>query len=171
MRLFTYNAGILPFNREKGLSQLRTNYNHEPTPLPSRPSTSSSANWSPKTPYNTCTLEQKAKYIKGLLNWTNLNKESPSSQAFNQLIKGSLVIMHNTAILAGENDQLRETVDQLQKRHSRRTRALPNKGILSVSKGQELAQEFNKASNPPPATNQNKASKRRQRSAPRYSNC
>lgn len=57
--------------------------------------------------------------------------------------------MHNAALLARENDQLRESNNRLQKRQSRRTRALPNTGILTVAEGRELAAELHEAVNPP----------------------
>jgi hypothetical protein len=56
-------------------------------------------------------LERQAKSVKNLLNWTNLGEDTPSSQAFDQLIKGSLVQMHNAALLARKNDQLCEAVN------------------------------------------------------------
>jgi hypothetical protein len=121
------HAGIVPYDPQKVLSQLQIVI-HEPTPASSRPTTSSSTTWSPKTPYNARTLEKQAKSVKDLLNWTTSNEESLSGQAFDQLIKGSLLQMHNAAILTRENDQLREAVDKLQKRRSRRTQALPNNG-------------------------------------------
>lgn len=160
----------MPYDPEKVLSRLQI-ITHEATPAPSRPSTSSSANWSPKTPYNARTLEQQAKSVRSLLNMPNSELDPLSSHAFNQLIKGSLVTMHNAALLARENHRLQEAVDTLQKRRTRRTRALQNEGILTVSEGRELAQELDEASNPSLATNQNEASERRQRSAPRCSNC
>jgi hypothetical protein len=61
--------------------------------------------------------------------------------------------MHNAAILTRKNHSLHDTVNQLQKHHTRRPRALPNKGILTISKGRELAQELNQAREAPPSTN------------------
>jgi hypothetical protein len=84
------HAGIVAFYPEKVLSHLQIVIN-EATPILSRPSTLSNAHWSPKTSYNACTLERQAKSVKTLLNLTSLDRESPSSHAFNQLIKGFLV--------------------------------------------------------------------------------
>jgi hypothetical protein len=164
------HAGIVPFNPEKVLSQLQIVI-REATPAPSRPSTSSSKNWSPRTPYNPRTLERQAKSIKKLLNMSNSGSSSPSRSAFNQLIKGSYIVMHNAAILAKENHDLREAVDQLQKRRTRRTRAPPNEGILTASQGRELAQVLNEASQAPPSTNQEAPLQRAQRAPPRCTNC
>jgi hypothetical protein len=86
---------------------------NKPTPALSPPSTLSSTLWSPKTSYNARTLEKQADSVKKLLHITNLNENSPSSHAFNQLIKGSLLTMHNAAVLARENYDLRDMVDQL----------------------------------------------------------
>lgn len=69
-----------------------------------------------------------------------MSPTEPSTHAFNQLIKGSLVTMHNAAFLAREKHILRCTVDQLQKRKRRRAKALPQDGIIRVSEGRELAQ-------------------------------
>ncbi|KAI7975058.1 hypothetical protein EIK77_001918 [Talaromyces pinophilus] len=164
------HSGIVLYNPQKVLSQLQIVI-REPTPAQSRPSTSSSANWSPKTLYNSRTLERQAKSVKNLLNWTNLGEDTPSSQAFDQLIKGSLVQMHNAALLARENDQLHEAVNQLQKRQSHHTRALPNDGILTVAEGRELAEAPREAVNPPTAANENTPSQAPQRAPPRCRNC
>ena len=79
--------------------------------------------------------------------------------------------MHNAALLARENDQLRESNNQLQKRQSRRTRALPNTGVLTVAEGRELAAELHEAINPPPGANGNEPSEQRRRAPPRCTNC
>ena len=166
---FSY-AGIVPFDPEKVLSKLQLAVG-KTAPAPSPPSTSSSATRSPKTPYNSRTLERQAQSIKKLLNWSNSSEDTPSNQAFNQLIKGSLLQMHNAALLARENDQLREAVNDLQKWRSRRIQALPNTGILTVAEGRELATAPYEAINPPQAANENKASQAPQRAPPRCSNC
>ncbi|KAI7975922.1 hypothetical protein EIK77_009204 [Talaromyces pinophilus] len=57
------HSGIVPYDPQKVLSQLQIVI-RERTPAQSRPSTSSSANWSPKTPYNSRTLERQAKSVK-----------------------------------------------------------------------------------------------------------
>ena len=80
-------------------------------------------------------------------------------------------MMHNAALLARENDQLREAIDQLQKRRSRRTQALPDNGVLTVAEGRELATAPHAAVNPPPAANENEPSQARQRALPRCRNC
>uniref|UniRef100_A0A093VMU3 Tyrosine-protein phosphatase 69D n=1 Tax=Talaromyces marneffei PM1 TaxID=1077442 RepID=A0A093VMU3_TALMA len=112
----------------------------EASPVQSRPNTSNNHSWSPKTPYNPRTVGRQGKAIKKLLNMTNLDSNTPISQALDQLLKGALITMHSAAILTSENHKLREAVDQLQKRRTRRTQALPNEGILTVSEGWELAQ-------------------------------
>jgi hypothetical protein len=142
------HAGIVPFDPKKVLSQLQIVVD-EPTPVSSQPSTSTSITWSPKTPHNAHTLECQARSVKKLLNITDLNPNKPSSQALNQLIKGSLLTMHNAAILTKENHDLRSTINQLQKRRTRHTRALQNKGILIVSESRALAQALDQAVDPP----------------------
>jgi hypothetical protein len=164
------HSGIVPYDPQKVSSQLQITI-HEATPAPSRPSTSSSRSWSPKTPYNSRTLERQAKSVKKLLNITNSESNSPSNRALNQLIKGSLITMHNAALLTSENHNLREANDQLQKRRTRRTRALPNEGILTVSEGRELAQALDEAPETSPSTNRGEPLQRAQRAAPRCSNC
>lgn len=79
--------------------------------------------------------------------------------------------MHNAALLTSENHSLREAVDQLQKRHTRRTRALPNEGILTVSEGRELAQALDEAYEASPPVNQIEPIAQSQRAPPRCSNC
>ncbi|EED14009.1 conserved hypothetical protein [Talaromyces stipitatus ATCC 10500] len=146
------HTGIVPYNPQKVLSQLQIAV-REATPASIRPSTSSSSTWSPKTPYNARTLEKQAKSVKRSLNMGDLDSNSPSCPAFNQLIKGSLVVMHQAAILARENHNLREANDILQKRRTRRTKALQADGILTVAEGRELAQELPEEAQPPPPPN------------------
>ncbi|EEA18507.1 conserved hypothetical protein [Talaromyces marneffei ATCC 18224] len=96
---------------------------------------------------------------------------TPTSQALDQLLKGALITMHNAAILTSENHKLREAVDQLQKRRTRRAQALPNEGILTVSEGRELAQALDQAHEAATVTNQPEPPQRAQRAPPRCSNC
>jgi hypothetical protein len=164
------HAGIVPYNPQKVLCRLKLQVK-QPTPPSSRPSTSSSQSWSPKTPYNPHALGRQAKAIKKYLNIANLDSNTPSSQAIEQLIKRSLLTMHNAALLASENHDLRQAIDQLQKRQTRRTQALPDEGVLTVSEGRELAQALDQAREAPPPTNQIEPSQRPQRAPPRCSNC
>ncbi|EED21178.1 pogo transposable element, putative [Talaromyces stipitatus ATCC 10500] len=164
------HTGIVPYNPQKVLSQLQIAV-REATPASIRPSTSSSSTWSPKTPYNARTLEKQAKSVKRSLNMGDLDSNSPSCPAFNQLIKGSLVVMHQAAILARENHNLREANDILQKRRTRRTKALQADGILTVAEGRELAQELPEEAQPPPPPNGSAPLQPAQRALPRCSNC
>ncbi|EED17234.1 conserved hypothetical protein [Talaromyces stipitatus ATCC 10500] len=160
------HTGIVPYNLQKVLSQLQIAV-REATPASIRPSTSSSSTWSPKTPYNARTLEKQAKSVKRSLNMGDLDSNSPSCPAFNQLIKGSLVVMHQAAILARENHNLREANDILQKRRTRRTKALQADGILTVAEGRELAQELPEEAQPPPPPNGSAPLQPAQRALPR----
>uniref|UniRef100_A0A093XEM9 HTH CENPB-type domain-containing protein n=1 Tax=Talaromyces marneffei PM1 TaxID=1077442 RepID=A0A093XEM9_TALMA len=96
---------------------------------------------------------------------------TPTSQALDQLLKGALITMHNAAMLTSENHKLRKAVDQLQKRHTCRTQALPNEGSLTVSEGRELAQALDQAHEAATVTNQPEPPLRAQRAPPRCSNC
>jgi hypothetical protein len=60
------HAGIVPYEPQKVLSQLQIVI-HEATPVPSRPSTSSSRTWSPKTPYNARTWNGRPNLSKSFL--------------------------------------------------------------------------------------------------------
>lgn len=142
------HAGIVPFDPEKVLSRLQLTV--QPI-TPNSSNTSPSSNWSPKTPYNTRTLERQAKSIRKMLNINIAEASTASNQALNQLIKGSLITMHNAAILAKENHELRTAIDRLQHRRVRRTRALQSNDILTVSEGLALAQSSIQTANSPPA--------------------
>jgi valyl-tRNA synthetase len=155
----------VPFDPEKVLSQLIITI-REATPEPSRPTTSSSLIWSPKTPYNARTLECQVKSVRKLFNMTAASQDAPSIQAFNQLVKGSLLNMHNTAILSREVHDLREAVDQLQKRRTRRSQRLQNERILTISEGQEVAQAALEAVVGPSEPAEQPATQPRQRGPP-----
>lgn len=58
-------------------------------------------------------LQKQANSVKRLLHLTNPNDNSLSSHALNQLIKGTLLMMHNAAVLARKKTDLHETIDQL----------------------------------------------------------
>ncbi|EEA24638.1 pogo transposable element, putative [Talaromyces marneffei ATCC 18224] len=164
------HTGIVPYDPQKVISQLHLMV-QEASPVQSRPNTSNSHSWSSKTPYNPCTVGRQGKAIKKLLNMTNLGSNTPTSQALDQLLKGALITMHNAAMLTSENHKLRKAVDQLQKRHTCRTQALPNEGSLTVSEGRELAQALDQAHEAATVTNQPEPPLRAQRAPPRCSNC
>jgi len=79
--------------------------------------------------------------------------------------------MHNTTILTSKNHKLHKAVNQLQKHHTHRTQALPNEGILTVSKDQELTQALDQAHKASPVTNPAKLPQHAQHAPPRCSNC
>jgi hypothetical protein len=94
-----------------------------------------------------------------------------------QIIKGHYIALHNTALLAKENANLREANEKVVKKRSRSTRQVPCEEGLTVEEVSQVDEQLNQPvegdgvvsprqgelpsqANPPPA-----------RAPPRYSGC
>ena len=137
-------TGIVPIDANRVLSKLNISLK-TPTPLGSRPSSSSSksSQFTPKTPRTMIQLEKQASLLKGLLNQRSNSPPSPSKTAIDQIIKGAYLSICSAALLAKENANLRQANEKIRQKRARTHRQIPHKGGLLVAEGRQLAQQLN----------------------------
>ncbi|RJE17358.1 Pogo transposable element [Aspergillus sclerotialis] len=133
-------AGLVPINPERVLSKLNISL-RTPTP-PSSPS-SRSSQFTPKTPKTVIQLQKQASMLKDLLKRRSNSPPTPSKAMLDQIIKGCAVTMHNAALLAQENANLRVANERKRQKRNRSTRQMAHEGGLSVEEGVQLAQQLN----------------------------
>ncbi|KAJ8228343.1 hypothetical protein LV160_008867 [Aspergillus fumigatus] len=129
-------SGLVPVNAERVLSKLNISL-QTPTPPSSRPN-SRSSQFTPKTPRTVIQLQKQASMLKNLLKQRSNSPPSPSKTILDQIIKGHCIALHNTALLAQENANLRAANEKVVKKRSRSTRQIPCEEGLTVEEGLQL---------------------------------
>ena len=133
-------TGLVPIDPERVLSKLNISL-RTPTPLSSRPSSRSSQS-TPKTPRRVFQLHKQASSLKELLKQRSNSPPTPSKITLDQIIEWCAVTMHNAALLAQENANLRLTNEKKRQKRNRSTRQIAYEGGLSVEEGLQLAQQL-----------------------------
>jgi hypothetical protein len=132
-------SGLVPVNAERVLSKLNISL-HTPSPQNSRPN-SRSSQFAPETPKTVIQLLKQATMLKDLLKQRSNSPPSPSKTMLDQIIKGHCIALHNTALLAQENTNLRIANEKVVKKHNRSTRQIPCEEGLTVEEGlQQITQ-------------------------------
>lgn len=134
-------TGLVPVDAERVLSKLNISL-RTPTPPSSRPS-SRSSQFTPKTPRTVIQLQKQASMLKDLLKQRSHSPPTPSKVMLDQIIKGCAVTMHNAALLAQENANLRAANEKKRQKRKRSTRQIAHEGGLSVEEGLQLVQQQN----------------------------
>lgn len=129
-------SGLVPVNAERVLNKLNISL-RTPSPLSSRPS-SRSSQFTPKTPRTVVQLLKQASMLKYLLKQRSNSPPSPSKTILDQIIKGHCISLHNTALLAQDNTNLRAANERIKKKHNRSTRQIPCEEGLTVEEGLQL---------------------------------
>ena len=162
-------AGLVPYDPNRVISkldiQLRT-----PTP-PGSQSDSQSSAWSPKTPANLKQLNRQASSIKAMLSRRLQSPQSPTDRAFDQLIKGCQLAMHNAAILRQEVCDLRAE-NKIQKRKRKKTnKCIAHTEGFTAQEARESMNQADEAPNTTPVEPASSASQPIRRAPPRCSDC
>jgi hypothetical protein len=132
-------SGLVPVDAERVLSKLNISL-RTPTPPSSRPS-SRSSQFTPKTPRTVIQLQKQASMLKDLLKRRSNSPPSPSKTMLDQIIKGHSIALHNTALLAQENANLRVANEKVVKKRTRSTKQMPCEVGLTVEESlQEVTQ-------------------------------
>ncbi|KAJ5731126.1 uncharacterized protein N7483_005634 [Penicillium malachiteum] len=129
-------TGLVPIDAEKVLSKLNISL-RTPTPPGTQPG-SRSSQFSPKTPRTVVQLQKQASMLKDLLRQRSNSPLSPSKLMLDQIIKGHCISLHNTALLAQENANLRAVNEKKRQKRSRSTRQVPCEQGLTVEEGLQL---------------------------------
>jgi hypothetical protein len=134
-------AGLVPINAERVLSKLNISL-RTPTPPGSRPSTSSSQ-FTPKTPRTIVQLNKQSSMLTDLLNQRSNSPPSSVGAILNRIIKGHSEALHQTALLAQEVSNLRMANTRIVKKRQRSTRQIPCEEGLSIEEGLQLVEQLN----------------------------
>jgi hypothetical protein len=134
-------SGLVPVDAEIVLSKLNISL-RTPTPPISRPN-SRSSQFTPKTPRTVIQLQKQASMLKDLLRQRSNSPPSPSKTILDQIIKGHCIALHNTALLAQENANLRAANEKVVKKRNRSTRQIPCEEGLTVEEGLQLVEQLN----------------------------
>jgi hypothetical protein len=127
----------VPVNASRVLSKLNISLRTPPPPS-SRPS-SRSSQFTLKTPKTAIQLEKQASMLKELLKQRSHSPPTPSKVMLDQIIKGHCIALHNTALLAKENDDLRAANEKKLQKRTRSTKRIAHKGGLTIEEGLQLA--------------------------------
>jgi hypothetical protein len=133
-------TGIVPVDAERVLPKLNISL-RTPTPPSSRPS-SRSSQFTSKTPKTVIQLQKQASSLKELLKQRSHSPPTPSKIMLDQIIKGCAVTMHNAAILAQENANLRAANEKKRQKRNRSTRQMAHDGGLPVEEGIQLVHQL-----------------------------
>ena len=143
----------MPFKPDCVLSKLLNISLYISTPPGSRPSSRSSI-FSPKTPKTVLQLQKQASLLKELLKKRSRSPPSPSKTVINGIIKGCYLSIHNAALLAQENTELRALYEKKRQKRTRSNRHILHEGGLTVEEAsqliQPLIQPVERVEQPPP---------------------
>jgi hypothetical protein len=168
-------SGLVPVDAERVLSKLNISL-RTPTPPSSRLG-SRSSQFTLKTPRTVVQLQKQASMLKDLLKQRSNSPPSPSKTMLDQIIKGHCIALHNTALLAQENANLRAANEKVVKKRTRSTKQIPCEEGLSAEEAQQLAQqpeqpvEENQVVSHEAGESANQADLTRKRAPPRCSGC
>ncbi|OKO98130.1 hypothetical protein PENSUB_9514 [Penicillium subrubescens] len=133
-------SGLVPLDAERVLNKLNISL-RTPTPPSSRPS-SRSSQFTPKTPRTVTQLFKQASMLKDLLKRRSNSPPSPSKTILDQLIKGHYLSLHNTALLAEDNENLRMANEKMIKKRNRSTKRIPCAEGLTIKEAIQLAEQL-----------------------------
>jgi len=133
-------SGLVPVDTDRVLSKLNISL-RTPIPPNSRPS-SRSSQFTPKTPRTVIQLQKQASMLKDLLKQRSNSPPSPSKTMLDQIIKGHCMALHNTALLAQENTDLRAANEKKRQKRNRSNRQIPCDSGMTVEEGLQLVQQL-----------------------------
>jgi hypothetical protein len=128
-------AGIVPFSPEKVLEGLGIN-GSRPTTAQSRPQ--SARSWQPQTPSNATEATSQSTFIKNRLSQHQGSSPTPIIDAIDQFARGSVVIMHEVALLRARVTELESANERLSKRRRLKKKRLQAGGSLSVQEAEDI---------------------------------
>jgi hypothetical protein len=134
-------TGLNPVNAERVLSKLNISL-RTPTPPSSRPS-SRSSQFTPKTPKTVAQLHKQASSLRQLLKQRSNSPPTPSKILLDRIIKGHMIALHNTALLAQDNTNLRAANEKKRQKRNRSNRHIPCEEGLTAEEGLQLIEQLN----------------------------
>ena len=126
----------MPIDAERVLSKLNISL-RTTTPPSSRPG-SRSSQFTPKTPRTVVQLQNQASMLNYPLKQRPNSPPSPSKPILDQIIKGHCISLHNIALLAQGNANLRQANEKKHQKGNRSTEQIPCDSVLTVEEGLQL---------------------------------
>jgi hypothetical protein len=80
--------------------------------------------------------------LKELLKQRSHSPPTPSKLMLDQIIKGAYLLLHGAALLAQENNDLRQSNEKKRQKRTRSKRQIAHEGGLSIEEGLQLAQQL-----------------------------
>jgi hypothetical protein len=160
-------TGLVPYDPDRVLELLNAQFK---TPSPSPPSPPQSQRWTAATPQDIAQLAQQSQLINQRLKRRHRTQspQSPTEQAFNQVVKACEMMMHTNTLLVHENTRLwTENNHQTQKRAKKRS-YLQRGGLLTGAEGLSLIEAEERRLE---EAIENRSNRGRQRAPPRCSLC
>ena len=113
-------SGIVPINAQVVLDRLEVRLRTPPAPPPQE------TPWQSKTPSNTHEFGSQSKLVRD-----SFTRSPVTAQAgFSQLIKGGELMLHQNALLAARNRELKEQLAEMSKRKSRKRKRIQQGGTM-----------------------------------------
>jgi hypothetical protein len=128
-------AGLVPHNPEAVLSKLDVQLR---TPTPPAPGT---VGWEAQTPRNAREIEAQSTLIRNRMQNHQGSPASSLDEQVKQLSKGAQQIAHNMVLMQKEMGRLRDAVDTLTKRKTRKRRYVRAEETLTVGEVSDLIAE------------------------------
>jgi len=125
-------AGLVPHNPDAVLSKLDVRLR---TPTPPQPDTIA---WEAKTPRNACEIEAQAKLIQTRMQKRPGSSASSIDEQVRQLSKGAQQIAHEMVLMREETARLRDAIEAVTKRKSRKRRYIRTKETLTAGEVTDL---------------------------------
>jgi hypothetical protein len=125
-------TGLVLFDPERVLSGLNPIV-RTPSPVP----TEGSSSWESKTPQNLKEIKRQGKHIQEQRRLRTITSRSPSDTAFNKLLKGFEVAVHQRALLEAEVVALRAKNNHQKRKRAQRRTVVAKGGTLTVGEAQD----------------------------------
>jgi hypothetical protein len=140
-------SGLVPIDAERVLSKLDISLR---TPsLPSSRPSSRSSQFTPKTSRTIVQLHKQSSMLMDLLHRRSKSPPSPIKTMLDQIIKGTALSLHYTALLAQENANLRAVNEKIVKKRNRSHKQIPCEEGLTVEEGLQLVAQLDSPAEAP----------------------
>jgi hypothetical protein len=133
-------SGLVPIDAERVLSKLNISL-RTPSPPNSRPS-SSSIQFTLKTPRTVAQLQKQASMMKDLLDRRSKSPPSPFKLVVDQILKGHYLSLHTLALVMQDNANLRAANEKTVKKRNRSHKQIPCEEGLTVEEGLQLVAQL-----------------------------
>ncbi|MDP1994524.1 MAG: transposase [Ignavibacteria bacterium] len=138
-------TGLVPYNPDRVLSLLHVQYHTvspQRLPLPQLHATPvrTQITWTSETPYNAVQVNHQAELVQASIRRRSQTPSPTGKQALNKLVKGCELAMHNSVLLASENERLLAENKRQKKKRSQKRSYISKGGVLTVAEAKVIIQ-------------------------------